>query len=230
MKIAGLQKTSLIDYPGKVSAIIFTQGCPFRCGYCYNPGLLPLNSDDLFNTEEVLKFLERRSDVLDALVITGGEPTLQKDLPQFIKKVKDLNYLVKLDSNGTNPEMLKYLIKEKLIDYFAMDIKAPVKKYRQVVNVDIDPKIIKKSIRVIKNSDVDYEFRSTVLPALHSETDIIDMAKSIKGAKKYYLQKFLPSGGKLQDPSLAGERPFDDEKIKELAGKCKKFVENCQVR
>ena len=230
MKIAGLQKTSLIDYPDKVAAIVFTQGCPFRCGYCYNPELLPLQSDKLFSTQVILDFLVRRKKVLDALVITGGEPTLQKDLPQFIKKVKALGYLVKLDTNGTNPEMLKQLISTKTIDYIAMDIKAPIKDYSRVVNVKVDEAKIKKSIKLIMNSGLGYEFRSTILPRLHTKEDLVQMAKLIKGAKRYYLQKFLPQGGKLQDPSFGQAKSFTDKEMKDLALAGAEFVEKCEVR
>jgi pyruvate formate lyase activating enzyme len=229
MKISGLQKTSLLDYPDKVSAIIFTQGCGFRCGYCHNPELIPVAKEGGFGTEEILEFLKKRKKVLDAIVITGGEPTLQKDLPEFIQAVKNLGYLVKLDTNGTNPEMLEKLIKKKLIDYIAMDIKAPLRGYDRVTQVKVDKERIKKSIKLIMKSGLDYEFRSTILPQLHTSQDIKAMARMIKGAKKYYLQTFL-NQGKIWDKSLAAAQAFSSKEMRELARACSEFVEKCEVR
>lgn len=230
MKISGLQKTSLIDYPDKIAAIVFTQGCPFRCGYCYNPELLSVDRPGTLIEKDFFNFLNKRKNVLDALVITGGEPTLQPDLPEFIKKVRKLSYLIKLDTNGTNPEMLKKLLKQKLLDYIAMDIKAPASGYNKVTNVKVNFVKIKQSIKLIMESGVDYEFRSTILPRLHNQEDLIKMAKLIKGAKKYYLQKFTTQSGKLQDGSFKTARPFIDQEMMELAKACSEFVKKCEVR
>lgn len=230
MLIGGLQKTSLIDYPNKISAIVFTAGCNFRCHFCHNPELvIDINKKNLINQQEVFDFLTKRKKTLDAVVITGGEPTQHKDLPEFIKKIKDMGLLVKLDTNGSNPKMLKKLIKHKLIDYIAMDIKAPLPKYAKVVNVKADTNKIKKSIKLIMKSGLPYEFRSTLLPKLHNKEDVIKMAKLIKGAQNYFLQKFIP-GKKHNNPEFNKLKPFSDKQMKEMAKACEEFVEKCSIR
>jgi pyruvate formate lyase activating enzyme len=230
MLIGGLQKTSLLDYPGKVSAIVFTVGCNFRCGFCYNANLVThIDKKNFISAEILFDFLKKRKKVLDAVVITGGEPTLHLDLPEFIKKIKELGYLIKLDTNGTNPKMIASLIKNKLIDYLAMDIKGPLPKYSAVVNSEVNSQKIKKSITLIMNSGLPYEFRSTILPALHTTDDLIAMAKSISGADKYFLQKFK-GGLDHNDPRFATEKSFKDKEMKELAGFCRPFVKSCEVR
>ena len=151
--IGGLKKTSLLDYPDKISAIVFTQGCNFRCGYCHNPNLLkPNQQEDIYSVDVFFDFLKKRVGKLDGVVITGGEPTLQKDLIPFVEHIKSLGFLVKLDTNGSNPQVLEELLNNKLIDYVAMDIKAPLEKYSQVVGVDIDIEKVQKSINLLFNS------------------------------------------------------------------------------
>ena len=189
-KIGGFQKSTLIDYPGKIAAIVFTQGCNFRCGYCHNPELLDLKSDSKLSVQYILDFLKTRKGKLDGVVITGGEPTMQAGLYEFIKSVKSLGFLVKLDTNGSNPETIKKLVSDSLIDYIAMDIKAPLEKYKSIVGVGIDTDKIKQSIEIIMNSGIEYEFRTTVVKSLLSFDDILKMGEMIKGADKYYLQKF----------------------------------------
>jgi len=209
----GLIKSSLIDYPEKISAIVFTQGCNFRCSYCHNPELLNFGSTD-FSTEEILAFLEKRKGKLDAVVITGGEPTLQKDLKAFIQEVKSMGFLVKLDTNGTAPELLQELIDEKLLDYVAMDIKAPLDKYSTITQVITAEEKIKKSIEILLNDKVDYEFRTTVVKSLLSVEDFEKIADLISGAKRYYLQKFVVS--KILDKSLECETSYTDEEFKPI--------------
>ncbi len=229
MLIGGFQKVSLIDYPGKMCAIIFTQGCNFRCPYCHNPELV---KPELFGKtipeREIFSFLEGRKEKLDAVEITGGEPTLQSDLLSFIKKVKNKGFLIKLDSNGTNPEVLEKAIKKELVDYLAMDIKAPLEKYRKVVNVDVDIEKIKASIGLIMNSGLDYEFRTTIVKSLLTKDDIIKIGKLIKGADNYFLQKFAPT--KTLNPEFTSEITYSDEELQELAQKLKNFVKNCGIR
>ncbi|MFA5358331.1 MAG: anaerobic ribonucleoside-triphosphate reductase activating protein [Patescibacteria group bacterium] len=233
MLIGGLQKTSLIDYPGKIAAVVFTARCNFKCGFCHNPELSGEKDQltkDFFLEKEILDFLEKRKKVLDGAVITGGEPTLHKDLPEFIRKIKNFGLAVKLDTNGTNPKMVEKLIKEKMVDFIAMDIKAPLRLYAKVTNSKLGTDNIKKSIKLIMNSGIDYEFRSTLLPALHTREDVAAMARLIKGAKKYALQKFFSSGGKLLDESFADKRGFTDKEMKELAVVCEGLVEKVVVR
>lgn len=230
MLIGGLQPTTLLDYPDKIAAIVFTAGCNFRCGFCYNPELvIDIQKDKLLSEEIFFKFLAKKKKVLDAVVVTGGEPTRQQDLPRFIKKIKDLGFLVKLDSNGTNPQMIEKLIKGNLIDYIAMDIKAPLAKYDKVANIKVDQAKIKQSIKAIMTSGLSYEFRSTILPALHSETDIMQMAKLIKGADKYFLQKFR-AGKNHNDMSFAHAKSFTDREMNNLAKICREYVKKCSVR
>lgn len=230
MKIGGLQKTTLLDYPGKVAAIVFTQGCSFRCFFCHNPELVipeqfgaPLSEDDFF------EFLKKRQGLLDGIVITGGEPTIQPDILEFMKKIKALGFLIKLDTNGSRPEVLEQALKEKLVDYLAMDIKAPLERYKELVGVEIDAEKIKKSIGLVINSGLDYEFRSTLVPGFHTKDDVLKMAAMIKGAKKYYLQKFVFSG-KIVDQGWAKRGEFADREMEEFKNIVAPLVEECAIR
>jgi len=232
MKISGLIKSSLIDYPGKVSAVIFTQGCNFRCGYCHNPSLIPITTNQLSITnyqsdQEVLKFLKLRKGKLDGVVITGGEPTLQADLYEFTKKVKRLGYLVKLDTNGSNPNLLSYLLTNKLINYVAMDIKNSPDKYQETCGYPFSLQI-KKSIELIMKSGVDYEFRTTVLPRYHDTQDFEEIGKLLKGAKKYTLQGFRDEV--LLDKALKGDKKFTSKELEKIAALLKKYIQEVLVR
>jgi len=231
MKIAAIQKLSLIDYPDKIAAIIFTSGCNFRCPYCHNPELVnPLpESFSTVSEAELFQFLEKRQGKIEAVTITGGEPTLYSDLPELIKKIKDLGFLVKLDTNGTNPTMLKKLLTEKLVDYVAMDIKAPFSRYEEVVGRKVDVAAINKSIGLIKSSGIDYEFRSTILPRLFDEKDIKKMAGLIRGAKRYFLQNFT-NQGKVLAEDFRTEKGFKSEELKRLAAAGREFVKECRTR
>lgn len=232
MIIGGLVKFSLSDYPGKASAVIFTLGCNFRCRYCHNPELvLPEQYAKKISEKEIFDFLESRRGKLDAVVITGGEPTMHVDLPEFLKKIKNLGFLVKLDTNGTRPSVIKGLIDEKLIDYVAMDIKAPFesKKYREIIKVPVDINDIENSIFIIKNSGLSYEFRTTVVKELTTFDDIREIAEQIKGADKYFLQKFVST--KLNDLSLSSASSYSDPDLLELASQLSPtFIKHCGVR
>ena len=191
MRIGGLQKFSLIDYPDKFSCIIFTQGCNFRCFWCYNPELVyPHLFKNTISENYVLSFLESRRNDLEAVVITGGEPTIQPDLTEFIEKIKKMGYLVKLDTNGSNPYILEKLLKNKLVDYIAMDIKAPPEKYSLLIGKAIDISLIFKSIEIIENYSPDYEFRTTFVPSLLSEDDIEKIKKLVRDKRKYRVQSY----------------------------------------
>ena len=216
MIIGGLQKTSLLDFPEKIAAIVFTVGCNFRCGYCHNPELI--NGEA--KIEEVFEFLKTRQGKLDGVVITGGEPCLQKDLPEFIKQVKELGFAVKLDTNGSFPEMLEKVLPD--LDYVAMDIKAPLEKYSQIVNVDVDTSKILKSIEVLKNGGVDYEFRTTVVKSQLSFEDFEKIGQLIQGAPRYYLQKFVAS--KILDKSLENEKTYSTEEFERIIDILKSYV------
>ena len=225
--VGGLAKSSLIDYPGKISAIIFTQGCNFRCSYCHNPELLS-KKEAAFEQEEILNFLKTRVGKLDAVVITGGEPTLQSGLKQFILGVKQLGFLTKLDTNGTNPEILNELINENLLDYIAMDIKAPLRKYHLITQTIQNTDKIQSSIDIIKNSTVDYEFRTTIVKSQLSFEDFQEIGALLDGAKKYYLQKFVPT--KLLDMNLKNETTYTDEEFEQITNLLKKNIKTVLVR
>jgi len=229
MLIGGFQKFSLIDYPGKICAIIFTQGCNFKCPYCHNPELVnPKLFMPTIPEEKVSSFLKKRKGKLDAVEITGGEPTLQPDLIDFIGKIKKLKFLVKLDSNGSNPEILKEIIQLKIVDYLAMDIKAPLERYQEITDSNIDPNKIRKTIKLIMNSGLDYEFRTTVVKSLLIKKDIEKIGKLIKGAKLYILQRFIAT--KTLNPKFLKETNYSDqefEKLKDIAGR---YVQKCIVR
>ena len=221
-KLGGIQKTSLIDFPQKVAAIVFTQGCNFRCGYCHNPELLEFSEKTDFDANCFFNFLKTRIGKLDGVVITGGEPTLQSDLYDFIKEIKALGFAVKLDTNGTNPVVTEKLLKENLLDYIAMDIKAPLEKYREITDVNVDTKKIKQSIKLIMNSFIDYEFRTTVLKSQLFFEDFNNIGEMIKGSKKYYLQKFQAS--KIYNKKLITAVTYSDEELNSICDMLRKNI------
>lgn len=221
--IKGIQKTTLIDYPGKVASTIFMERCNFKCPYCQNPDLVEnYEKLDEIPVKELLSFLKSREKWIDGVCITGGEPTIHKNLPELIRKIKSLGFLVKLDTNGSNPKMLEELIKKKLVDYIAMDIKAPLEKYDKVAKVKVNKKDIQKSVDLIRNSGIDYEMRSTILPALHSKEDIIKMAKWLKGVKKYFLQQF--KSNITLDSKFRKYESFTQEELEEIKKECNKYI------
>jgi pyruvate formate lyase activating enzyme len=228
MKIGGFQKTSLLDYPDYISAIIWTVGCNFRCPFCYNKNLI-FGDVETYPQEEIFSFLEKRKGKLEGLVITGGEPLLQEDIVDFTGKVKKLGYLIKIDTNGTYPEKLKELIDKKLVDYIAMDVKAQKKKYDQLTGVKTKLIDIEKSIAIIKNDAPDYEFRTTFIPGLLKKEDIIEIAKWLEGSKRFYLQQF-----KNDIPLVSSEyqniAPYTKKELMETLNEIKHYFQNCDVR
>jgi pyruvate formate lyase activating enzyme len=228
MFVGGLQKTSLIDYPGKICAVIFTQGCNFNCPYCHNPELIPFKNESVIEQKALFDFLERRRGLLDAVTVTGGEPVLQHDLPCFLKDIKSLGYQVKLDTNGSNPLMLRTIISMGSVSYLAMDVKAPLSKYAYVTRKAVQAEDIASSIEIIKDSGVNYEFRTTVVRSQLSIEDILEIAHSIQGAQNYYLQKFIPS--KTNDPTFMKEYTYSDEEFDNLKAKLEGLVDFCGLR
>ncbi len=229
MIIGGFQRFSLIDYPRKICAIIFTQGCNFRCPYCHNPELVnPKLFQKPINQNDILRFLKTRREKLDAVEITGGEPTLQIDLVEFMEKIKDLGFLIKIDTNGSNPDVLKAIINHGLVDYIAMDVKAPLRKYNEVTRTSVSLEKIKKSIGIIMDAGIKYEFRTTVVRSLLSKEDIIDIGKLVKGAELYILQKFIPS--KVLDPIFLNGKTYSDKEFRNIKRMLEKFVRKCLVR
>lgn len=227
MIIGGIQKTTLIDYPGKIAAIVFTAGCNFNCGYCHNSELR--NPKVKIPVEDFFAFLENRKGKLDAVVITGGEPTMHQDLLEFAKRIKSMGFLVKLDTNGSNPEMLETLIENSAVDYIAMDIKAPIEKYFDVANCAINKNEIKRSIKLVMAKAPDYEFRTTVVAGQLDERDFEEIGNLIGGAKRYFIQKFVPSK-KLADKSFEKRLPPDDETIQKFKSKISKIIKEIKVR
>jgi pyruvate formate lyase activating enzyme len=225
--IKGFQKLSLIDYPDKLCATIFVGNCNFRCGYCYNKDLV-LHADQLSTITEnwVLDFLESRKTFLDGLCIGGGEPTLHDDLPNFLIQVKKLGYAIKLDTNGSNSTMLQQLISRHLIDYCAMDIKAPLQKYAQVTSVPVNIASIKRSIKILKKGDIDYEFRTTVTPDILTLEDITELVSDLQTAKRYVIQQFVP--GHTLDNTL--QRQYSAETLEALQIQFAPFFQECLLR
>jgi len=250
--IGGIQKTSLLDFPGKIAAIVFTQGCNFRCGYCHNPDLLkikqichpelckanrrgtslvslhPSGVSGSFSKNGFLTFLKTRIGKLDGVVITGGEPTIQSGLYDFIKRIKEMGFAVKLDTNGTNPEIVQKLSDENLLDYIAMDIKAPIDKYDFITNTKVNTNNIIKTINLVKNGKIDYEFRTTVLKSQLNIDDFEKIGELLTGAKKYYLQKFVPS--EIYDSNLLNESTYTDEEFLNICKSLKKYIKEVNFR
>lgn len=207
MQFFGMEKLSLVDYDGKVAATVFTGSCNFRCGFCHNsPLVLSVKDLPLLPEEEILSYLQKRAGLLEGLCISGGEPTLNKDLPLFIEKVKSLGYSVKLDTNGTNPEMVKFLHNSGLCDYFAMDIKNDLENYAEIIGFNkFDTKKIEETVDYFLSNKVDYEFRTTLIKEFHHEENILSIGKWLKGANKYFLQKFKNSESCIQSHLSAVE-------------------------
>lgn len=191
MNFAGIDKLSLVDFDDKVSCVLFSYGCNFRCPFCHNAPLVNEKNEIFIPFEDILVYLKKRIGEIDAVVITGGEPTLMPDLKDKIIKIRKLGYLIKLDSNGSNPKILKELISEGLIDYIAMDVKNSLLKYNETIGCCFDSNVIKESINIIMNSGIDYEFRTTIIDEFHDQNSMKDIAMLLKGSKKYILQKFV---------------------------------------
>lgn len=225
---------SLLDYPGEIATVIFTRGCNFSCPFCHNGHLL-LNfnqaQNEIIEMETIAAFLEKRKGFIDAVVISGGEPTLNPGLPEVIRQIKTMGFLVKLDTNGTNIDMLSHLLEGKLLDYVAMDIKAPLefKKYHEasgrLSNTDFFN--IRASINLLMQADIKVEFRTTVIQELHSYEDIEAIARYISGAQLYSLQQFNPSN--TLDPSFGTCLPYDKEQMEELAAICTPYIKEVRV-
>lgn len=220
---------TLLDYPQKVAAIVFTAGCNMRCPFCYNSQLvLPeqINPERLYDQKQVIDFLKRRKKYLDGLVITGGEPTLQADLPEWLAKMKKIGYAIKVDTNGLRPEVLAEIIEAGLVDYVAMDIKGPLENYEKFSGVKGET--ISQSIEIIMDSGLAYEFRSTIAKGFHNDKDIELMAKMVKGAEKYYLQNFYE--GKILAPDKFSGQSFTQKELARLRDLCSQHVKNCLIR
>lgn len=232
MIIAGLQKSTLIDFPGRIAAVVFTAGCNLRCGYCHNPEMvipaqIITNQSTHISEKIFYNFLDRRIGILDGISICGGEPTIHRDLMSFCREIKSRWFLVKLDTNGQNPQMLSELIDANLVDYFAMDIKHTWEKYPSLVWVQFDKTQYEKSISLIMNSWKEYEFRSTIIDEVHTGDDIREMSSYIAWAQSYYLQNYR--SGITLDPDFQWDSFYlsDLEYFRDIA---LEQVENCYIR
>lgn len=229
--IKGFNPHTFIDWEGKVACVIYLPGCNFKCPFCHSSGLV-VNPQELTSVplEHIERFIKEKQGWVDAVVIGGGEPTLTAELPLLLQEFKSLNILIKLDTNGTNPKMLEELIARDLVDYVAMDIKAPLEKdkYEFVVKSPVRIEDIRKSIGVLMETGIDYEFRTTVVPELLREQDILQISRIISGANLYVLQQFSPKD--TLDPALAELKPYSQEKLKKFAQICGEYVKKCIVR
>jgi len=232
MQISAIQELTLLDYPGKLAAIIFTAGCNMRCGYCHNsqfvlPEKIKKIQSSFIPFAVIENFLKQRKKKLEAVVITGGEPTMQPDLSSIIKKIKKLGLLVKLDTNGTNPALIEKLLKNKQIDYLAMDLKASLARYSELTKFS-DTEKIKKSINLIKNSTINYEFRSTLVPGFHTTEELEKMGTLLQGASLWCLQNFRNTS--VLDEKFLKQRSFTERQLEELKNHLKKYVKKIEIR
>ena len=230
MKVTGIQKLTLLDYHGVVACTVFTAGCNFRCPFCHNAMLvLPEQIDDeCLTDDEVFGFLKKRRGVLDGVAVTGGEPLLHADMPEFLARVKELGYKIKLDTNGSNPELLSEIVKNKLVDRVAMDIKNAPEEYARTIGLksfDIAP--VERSKEMLLRGDIDYEFRTTVVKGIHTKESLIGAAKWIEGAKEYYLQQFKDSGNLILPDGLSA---YDEKQMHALADAVRDYVPTVEVR
>lgn len=228
MRICGFQKTTLLDFPGHVAATLFAGGCNFRCPFCQNGDLVlnPVSQPDL-SEEEILAFLRKRKGILEGVCITGGEPTLQADLKDFVKRIRDMGYLVKLDTNGYRPEVLRELLQEKGLDYIAMDIKASQGSYKKATGMScIEWQKIEESVELIKHSGVSHEFRTTVVRGIHETEEFEEIGRFLQGADAYFLQSYQDSGAVLEP----GYGAFPREILEEMAERARKYIARVELR
>lgn len=229
MKIAGLSKNSFVDYPGQIAAVIFTPGCNYDCFYCHNRSLISFDAPKI-DEQMVFAFLEKRKNLIDAVVITGGEPTLQKDLEEFIVKTKELGYKIKLDTNGANPQAVKDLLHKNLLDYIALDYKAPFDRYNEICGGTSDGVSVIETLNIIKKSGVDYELRTTFVPQI-SLNDIERMIKEVAPIKNFAIQHYrMPEEYREQDIFKLTKPPHSQDTFNKAQKICKKYAPNTIIR
>ena len=230
MLISGFQKSTLLDYPGKLACLVFTYGCNLRCEYCHNPELVnqPFKKNNSITEEEIFSFLEKRKNLVDGVVITGGEPTIQKDLIPFIKKIKNMGFLVKLDTNGTNSKVVKKILGMNIVDYWAMDVKYDKEIYIQNLENKVNYEEIEKSIKLIMENAKDYEFRTTYVKGIHTTDSVKGIGELIKGSKRYYIQNFRP--GKTINPALNSSNSFTQQELENFKKLMQKYVKQVEIR
>lgn len=232
MFLAGFQKTSLVDWPGQICATVFFAGCNFRCPFCHNPELVLQDEIDQLpkiSFDDFIVELHKRKSLIDGVCITGGEPLLNPDLTKLITRIKKLDLKVKLDTNGTNPKLLKQLIDKQLVDYIAMDMKSPLSKYGETTASKINVDVIKQSIKLIIDSGIEHEFRTTMFPAFVKPEDLVPMAKELEGAQAFYLQQFS-FDRKILDPAYEPVKPYTPEQLKEMLKKIEPLFKSSGIR
>lgn len=226
--IGGVQKVSLVDYPGHVAAALFTIGCNMRCGYCHNPELvLPDRYIDSIPEEDILLFLESRVGKLDGVVISGGEPTIHEGLPAFAARIKALGYRIKLDSNGTHPDMIRQMLDEGTLDFMAMDIKGPLEKYQEIAAYPVDIVAVQRTIELLRHSGIGHEFRTTIVKSQLAPEDFESIGELIKGAPRFALQRFRP--GNTLHPAFRHATTYSDEEFEELKKIMERYVDECVI-
>jgi pyruvate formate lyase activating enzyme len=226
MDINGIQKLTLLDYPGKCACTVFLAGCNLRCPFCHNASLVVGQAPTDMNEEEFFVFLKKRKGLLDGVCVTGGEPTLRKDLQDFIRRIKDMGYLVKLDTNGSNPEMLRQLLDDKLIDYAAMDIKNSPDRYAETCGGPDILKNVEECLNLLRNSNVEWELRTTLCKPFHDGEALEAIGKWLMGTNNYYLQNFVDSG----DLIGAGVSGFTKEEMEALQNRLLPYIPNTRIR
>ena len=226
MIIKGFQKTTLLDFPGKVAATVFTGGCNFRCPFCHNASLVTHIKEDTVEESEVLSYLKKRKNILDGICITGGEPLLHADIELFCGKVRELGLAIKLDTNGSRPQLLKHLVQEGLLDYVAMDIKNSKERYAETCGLDHFPEGVEESIRFLMSCGIPYEFRTTVTKDFHTPDDIASLTQWIQGAERYFLQCFTDSGDLISE----GLSAYSPEEMNELLAIAKRNIPSAALR
>lgn len=228
MIIAGLQKLSLVDYPGYLASAVFVQGCNFRCGYCQNPDLITRKKQFDISEKEILTFLKGKTSKIEGVVITGGEPTIYRDLPEFIKKIKELGFKVKLDSNSSNPDLIKKMLKENLLDYISLDVKTSLDKYHLVTSEKDIEKKISECIKTVSSSQVPYELRTTCVPGIVDKEDFEKIGKAVKGTEKYCLQQFRPAV--TFNEEFQNIKPYTKNAMEEFRKILGKYVKKVEIR
>jgi pyruvate formate lyase activating enzyme len=231
MRIKGWVKSTLLDYPGRIAASLFCGGCNFRCPNCHNAGIVlrPTQVPDIAR-DEIWAFLEKRRHLLDGIVISGGEPTLQPDLPSFAERLHEMGFLVKLDTNGYRPDVVESMIDARTVDYVAMDVKAPLvpHKYALAAGVKVDIAHIERSVSLLLEGRTEYEFRTTVVPGILDKEDIVRIAQDIAGAQRYYLQQFVPRN--TLDPAMLKRRPYPPDRVRAMADLARPWVTEMGLR
>jgi pyruvate formate lyase activating enzyme len=225
----GLQRLSLIDYPGKLCATIFTAGCNFRCPYCYNEDIvLDYPAMPKMPEDKIIEFLHPRLGFLDGVCVTGGEPTIHRELPKFLGRLKSIGSLVKLDTNGSRPKALAYVMEKGLVNYIALDVKVPLGRYEETVRYRVKPEGLKETIKLIRRSGVDHEFRTTVVPGLLDGDDLEEIAMTLAGSKRYVLQQFRP--GKTLCPDFKDVKPYSEAEMRQFRDRVAPYFAETKLR